>query len=243
MAGMPRPDASAKLAAVAPRRSRSGLAIGIAALVFVAVIAAIVIGAMTSNSGSGGSGAFPKGATALGAPIVVNPDAPTSAPVLDIYEDPQCPACAQMDKVYGGVIADLAKTNKAKVVVHTMTFLDTNLKNDASVRAAQGAFCAADQGKFLEYMSAVYAGQPQQEGAGFSADQLEAFAMSARVGSLTTWQQCVKDKTYLAHTTAVAEAALKEGVNSTPTLRLNGTKLTLTGNVDELTAAVKAATK
>ncbi len=163
MAGMPRPDASAKLAAVAPRRSRSGLAIGIAALVFVAVIAAIVIGAMTSNSGSGGRGAFPKGATALGAPIVVNPDAPASAPVLDIYEDPQCPACAQMDKVYGGVIADLAKTNKAKVVVHTMTFLDTNLKNDSSVRAAMGAYCAADQGKFLDYTSAVYLGQPERE--------------------------------------------------------------------------------
>lgn len=243
MAGMPRPDASAKLAAVAPRRSRSGLAIGIAALVFVAVIAAIVIGAMTSNSGSGGSGAFPKGATALGAPIVVNPDAPASAPVLDIYEDPQCPACAQMDKVYGGVIADLAKTNKAKVVVHTMTFLDTNLKNDSSVRAAMGAYCAADQGKFLDYTSAVYLGQPEREGVGWTDTQLEAFALSSRVGSLPTWQQCVKDKTYKAHANAVAEASLKSGVSGTPTLLLNGTKLTLTGKVDELAAAVAAATK
>jgi len=242
---MPRPDASAKLAATAPRRSRSGLAIIVAAVVFVAVIVAVIVGATTSStSGAAATGtAFPKGAPSLGAALVVNSQAPASAPVLDIFEDPQCPACAAMDKVYGTAIADLATSNQAKVVVHTMTFLDTNLKNDASVRAAQGAFCAADQGKFLEYMSAVYAGQPQQEGAGFSADQLEAFAMSARVGSLTTWQQCVKDKTYLAHTTAVAEAALKEGVNSTPTLRLNGTKLTLTGNVDELTAAVKAATK
>jgi protein-disulfide isomerase len=92
-------------------------------------------------------------------------------------------------------------------------------------------------------MSAVYVGQPQQEGVGWTAPQLEAFAMSARVGNLTTWQQCVKDKTYQAHTAAAAEAALKEGVNSTPTLRLNGNKLTLTGNVNELAEAVKAATK
>ncbi|OPZ50264.1 MAG: hypothetical protein BWY91_02884 [bacterium ADurb.BinA028] len=148
-----------------------------------------------------------------------------------------------MDKVYGAAIAELAKSNQAKVVIHTMTFLDTNLKNDASVRAAMGAYCAADQGKFLDYMSAVYVGQPQQEGVGWTAPQLEAFAMSARVGNLTTWQQCVKDKTYQAHTAAAAEAALKEGVNSTPTLRLNGNKLTLTGNVNELAEAVKAATK
>ena len=244
MGGMPRPDASAKLAATAPRRSRSGLAIIIAAVVFVAVVVAVVIGATTSSKSSGGGGtAFPKGAASLGAPMVVNPEAPASVPVLDIFEDPQCPACATMDKVYGAAIAELAKSNQAKVVIHTMTFLDTNLKNDASVRAAMGAYCAADQGKFLDYMSAVYVGQPQQEGVGWTAPQLEAFAMSARVGNLTTWQQCVKDKTYQAHTAAAAEAALTEGVNSTPTLRLNGNKLTLTGNVSELAEAVKAATK
>ncbi len=240
---MPRPDASAKLAAAAPRRSRSGLAIGIAAFVFVAVIAAIVIGAVTSNANSAGSGAFPKGATALGAPMVVNPDAPASVPVLAVFEDPQCPACASMDKVYGAAIAELATSNKAKVVVHTMTFLDTNLKNDSSMRAAMGAYCAADQGKFLDYMTAVYAGQPQQEGVGWTDTQLEAFAIGAKVGSLPTWQTCVKDKTYKAHAAATAEAALKSGVTGTPTLQLNGAKLSLTGNVDELAAAVKAATK
>jgi len=239
---MPRPDATAKLAAAAPRRSRGSLAIIIAAFVFVAVVAAVVIGAVTSSS-SGGGGGVPKGASALGAPMVINPEAPASVPVLDIYEDPQCPACASMEKVYGAAIADLAKTNKAKVVVHTMVFLDTNLKNDSSVRAAIGAFCAADQGKFVDYMTAVYAGQPKQEGVGWTDTQLEAFAMAARVGSLPTWQQCAKDKTYKAHAIAGNEAAFKEGITGTPTLKINGTKLTLTGNVDELAAAVKAATK
>ena len=46
MGGMPRPDASAKLAATAPRRSRSGLAIIIAAVVFVAVVVAVVVAAV-----------------------------------------------------------------------------------------------------------------------------------------------------------------------------------------------------
>ena len=109
MGGMPRPDASAKLAATAPRRSRSGLAIIIAAVVFVAVVVAVVIGATTSSKSSGGGGtAFPKGAASLGAPMVVNPEAPASVPVLDVFEDPQCPACATMDKVYGAAIAELA---------------------------------------------------------------------------------------------------------------------------------------
>ena len=175
--------------------------------------------------------------------MVLNPGAPASVPTLDLFEDPQCPICKQFEAIFGPAITELVKNNEAKVVVHTMTFLDTNLKNDSSVRAAMGAYCAADQGKFLDYMSAVYIGQPEQEGVGWTDPQLEAFALSARVGSLPTWQQCVKDKTYKAHANAAAEAALKDGVNGTPTLRLNGTKLTLTGKVDELAAAVAAATK
>ncbi len=241
---MPRPDASAKLAATAPKGGNRGtIAIVVALFAVVAVATAIFLGARGSGSNATGAQSIPKGAAALGEPMVVNPSAPANVPTLVIYEDPQCPACAQLDALYGPTIAELAKTNAAKVVVHTMTFLDTNLKTDHSRRAAQAAYCAADQGRFLEYMTEIYAGQPAREGDGWTDVQLEAFAIKAKVADLPTWQSCVKAKTYAAHADAVAENSLKSGVNGTPTVKINGTVLKLTGNPAELTAAVKAATK
>lgn len=99
------------------------------------------------------TGPVPTGAVGFGGPLVLNPSAPAGVPTLDLYEDPQCPICQQFEAIFGTAIGEVAKNNEAKVVVHTMTFLDYNLRNDSSVRAANGAFCAADQGKFREYIA------------------------------------------------------------------------------------------
>lgn len=251
-----RPDASAKLASVAPRGGPSRTLIGVlvAVVAVVAVVAAVLAGQVLSRSsapvptatagGTSPTNAVPKGATGFGGPIVLNPAAPANVPTLEVYEDPQCPICREFEAAFGPTLASLVSSGQAKVVVHTMTFLDVGLRNDSSVRAAGAAFCAADRGKFSEYMAAVYAGQPAQEGVGWTDAELSGFA--ARVGisgaELTTWQTCTNAKTYAAHVDAVEIAAEKAGVTGTPTVRLGGQKVTLTTPSD-LLAAVRAATR
>lgn len=252
-----RPDASAKLASVAPRGGPSRTLIGVlvAVVAVVAVVAAVLAGqalsrssAPVSTTAAGGTtspaNAVPKGATGFGGPIVLNPGAPANAPTLDVYEDPQCPICREFEAAFGPTLASLVSSGQAKVAVHTMTFLDVGLRNDSSVRAAGAAFCAADQGKFSEYMAAVYAGQPAQEGVGWTDAQLSGFA--AQVGlsgaALTSWQSCTTAKTYAAHVDAVEIASERAGVTGTPTVRLGGQKVTLTTPSD-LLAAVRAATR
>ncbi|HET7661807.1 MAG TPA: thioredoxin domain-containing protein, partial [Oryzihumus sp.] len=133
-----------------------------------------------------------------------------------------------------------------KLVVHMMSFLDAKLGNDASVRAAAAAACAADQGKFLDYHGVVYANQPAQEGAGYTDADLMGFASKAGISgsALTSWTKCFDAKTHLGYAKDVETAAEKAGVFSTPTLKLNGKDLPLQQLSQQyLTDQVKAATK
>lgn len=256
---MPRPDASAKIAAAAPKSSSTKvwLAALVTLLVVGGIVAAVVLGgrkdspapgATPSGSGSvSGSGQtsptprVPKGASGFGGTMVVS-QGKAGAPTLEIFEDPQCPACAQFEYVFGQVIEDMAAKGEITLKVHTMSFLDAMLKNTSSTRAANAAFCAADQGVFRAYTDATYAGQPAQEGKGWTDAELEAFAMRAKVPDLPQWQACQKALTYQAHIAELETTAEKAGVTSTPTILVNGKKLTIdSGDPAAFRAKVLAA--
>jgi protein-disulfide isomerase len=198
----------------------------------------------TSAAAPAATGAVPAGATGFGGPLVLNSAAPAGVPTLDIYEDPQCPICGQFEAIFGPAVTELVKNNEAKVIVHTMTFLDRNLRNDSSVRAANAAFCAADQGKFHDYTIAVYAAQPAREGDGWTDAQLTSFAQSVGLAgtALDSWKTCQQAVTYRAHIAALETNSERSGVNGTPTALLNGTRMNLAGlDAAAFRAAVKAA--
>ena len=76
----------------------------------------------------------------------------TGVPVVDIYEDFQCPVCAQFTQLNGPYIESLIAEKKATVVYHTLSFLGPE-----SVNAANAAACSADEGKFLRALSLCHA--------------------------------------------------------------------------------------
>ena len=138
----------------------------------------------------------------------------------------------------------MAKAGEIKLVVHTLSFLDGNLRNDSSARSANAAACAADAGKFLEYRGLVFAAQPADEGVGYTDDQLTQFAEAAGITGpeLTTWQQCTSTGQHNKYVAEVQENSGRAGVNSTPTIKLNGQDVTKDVQTPEaLVAAVKAA--
>jgi protein-disulfide isomerase len=216
-------------------------------VVLAAVITAVILGSRdkTEATTSGGS-ALPKNVAAMGAGIVVNPSAPANVPTLDLYEDFQCPVCAQFEDIFGLQIVDMVKANQIKLVAHPLSFLDDNLRNDSSNRAANAASCAADADKFLQYHAATFQGQPKEEGAGYTDAQLKNFAVQAGLSgtALTTWEQCYSAKTHNQWVESVQTQSEKDGVNGTPTLKLNGKAIDLGGLTrDKLAAQVKAATR
>lgn len=246
-----RPDAKKKIAAAAPKKGPNPVIIGavVAVVMIVGVVAAILIGNSGKPAGNVGS-ALPSGVVATGGGIVANAAAAkANAPTLDIYEDFQCPGCGDLEKRVGADITALAKAGDVKLVLHILSFLDANLKNDSSTRSANATACAADAGKAIEYHSAVFAAQPAQEGVGYTDVQLTEFAGTAGItgDALTTWQTCTSSAQHAKYVADVQTNAEKAAVNSTPTVKLNGqdiTKSLLTPDGPaSLVAQVKAATK
>ena len=239
----------AKIQAAAPKRggaNRVVVATGVAVVVIVVAVFAVVSGSQDKQeAATAGGSLLPKGASALGAGIVVNPDAPAGVPTLDLYEDFQCPICAEFEHRFGAGIAELAAQDKVRLVVHTLSFLDDKLGNNSSNRAANAASCAADQGEFMDYHAAAMGGQPLREGAGFTDEALKSFAEKSGItgSGLTAWQKCYTDKAHNQYVESVQTQSEKDQVTGTPTLRLNGRDVPLAGFTNEaLAAQVKAAT-
>ena len=245
-------DRKAKIEAAAAQQRKAAttkivVAVVVVVLVIVGVVGAVLLGSRgkEANSTAGGS-ALPKGAPAMGAGIVVNPDAPANVPTLDLYEDFQCPVCGQFESIFGVQLKDMVQAGQVKLVAHPLSFLDDNLRNDSSNRAANAAACAADADKFLQYHAATFQGQPQKEGTGYTDAQLKSFATQAGITgpALTTWQKCYDDRTHNQWVESVQTQSEKDGVNGTPTLKLNGQTMDLSGLTQaSLADKVKAATK
>lgn len=144
--------------------------------------------------------------------LVFNKDA---TPVIDVWEDPQCPACKAFETVTGEYLTSLAREGRAKVVFHTLSFIGPE-----SVTAANAGGCAADEGKYLEFHKAIYDKQPKENSGEWTSDAM--IALGAQVGITSeNFKTCVKDQKYKSWTQTVARDGASKNVNQTPTLLFN----------------------
>jgi protein-disulfide isomerase len=223
---MARPDASAKLAKAQPKQGPSKVLIG-AVIATVLIIFGGIAWLRTDPFG-GLEAKGPKGSNAEGGGVVMYPGkAKKGVPVVDVYEDFQCPGCGELEKMNGKSMSDLAAKGDIKLVVHMMSFLDENLGNNSSSRAANAAFCAADAGTFPAYHAAVFASQPAEEGKGFSDAILKKAAGTAGItgAQRTKFNTCTSKGTYNSYVDDTQKASEKAGVNSTPTVKIDGEAL------------------
>ena len=205
----------------------SRLVVGIVcAVLAVAVAVGVIVYALNSNSRQDAAPLTPPNANPQGTGIIANPGkASGQVPTLVVYQDYQCPACAYVESVIGQPLNSLADQGKITLEYRTMTFLDTNLRNDASQRAAVAAACADTVGHYRPYHDTVFANQPTTEGTGFTDQQLRAdFATQAGMseGALTSFQQCYDHQRTDAFVQSVDRAAGQAGITGTPTLLVNG---------------------
>jgi len=241
-----RPDASEKIAKATPKSGPNVVVIGavVGLVLILAVVVAIVIGNNGKSSPSASGNVVPVGVVGgTGGGILVDPAAANAnVPTLDLYVDFQCPVCGQFEKTFGATLTSLAKAAQVKYVVHLMSFIDDKVGNDSSKRAANAAACAADAGKFGEYHSAVFAGQPAKEGDGYTNALLTEFAKTAGITgpALTTWQKCADSGEHSQYVADVADTSGRAGINQTPTVKLNGKDVTLS-TPEALVAQIKAA--
>ena len=83
--------------------------------------------------------------TADGNGVMVGSGWPGTAPVqLEIFCDPQCPYCAQLESTYGDQVAADVASGRLAVTYRWLTFLDERHHNDVSARISNALFVAAD---------------------------------------------------------------------------------------------------
>jgi protein-disulfide isomerase len=150
----------------------------------------------------------------------------TGVPKIDIYEDFQCPYCMQFESANLKYIDSLINEKKAVVTYHILSFVGPE-----SVVAANASACAADEDKFLSFHGTMYANQPSTENSGeWSKERVIAIAAAAGISS-DSFTDCVNNGEYLGWAQKVAEAAIADKINSTPTVLLNGKDLKDTINI------------
>jgi len=136
---------------------------------------------------------------------------------IDLWEDPQCPVCNTFEQANGEFIDDLVRTKKANVVYHVLSFLGKE-----SVSAANAAYCAADEGRYLDFHKAMYLVQPVLENSGFySLENLVKIGDYAGLSS-QSFKDCVTKGSKLDKVKAAYDSMGKYKVNGTPTVFFNG---------------------
>jgi len=205
-------------------------------LIAVSIVTLLVIASMTAVGMKGkprsatpninASAPSPKGAFAaespfaFGVPYGSNPN----APVMELFEDFQCPACKALEDANGKGIIQLADEGKILLVYRPVNFLDNGLGNTASTRAANAFGCAVDAGVTKIYHDLIFANQPRSEGTGYTDANLDSFAVAADLSEekLEEWRSCVANRTYYDWIANSMNEFNEEKLTGTPTVRFQG---------------------
>jgi protein-disulfide isomerase len=161
---------------------------------------------------------------------------------LEVWEDFQCPVCARHSLSVEPIIVErYVKPGTLRIVHHDLAFLGRGTPDESEV-AASGAVCANKQGKYWDYTHWIYANQDGENAGGFRPERVKAIAEAAGV-DVTDWDACVADPAVLAEVRASTEQGVGLGVNSTPTMFINGTLVDPPGlrSPDQLGALIEEA--
>ena len=234
----------------AQRRRRLALLGGAIGIALIAVIGLIflnsrddsdvdrVVAATTTFDAS-----IPRDGQTLG-----NPDAPVT---VEVWSDYQCPFCKNFsDNVLPQLVNDYVAPGQVRVVYQDFAFLDRAIELNAagtptvrddgeSVLAAEAALCAADQGRFWEYHAALFANQEGENVGSFTNARLKEIAELVPLDQ-AQFASCLDSGTYRADVLAMYQEAIAAGVDSTPTVLVNGQEANA-GTYAQLQEAIDAA--
>ncbi|SEL27698.1 DsbA family protein [Nonomuraea pusilla] len=193
----------------------------------VVAVAAVGLGAWyaASSSKSEQAGAELAPVTVQSDGSVVMAKEGVTKPVVDIYEDFQCPACKEFERVSGQTLKNLAAEGKAKVVFHPITIFSMEPTKGNSVRAGNAARCVADGKQWIAFHDLLYKNQPSETAEGFKPDELVSWGKDAGV-TAPDFEQCVKSEKHAqAQLSYSQKIGNEQKLEHTPTVKLNGKEI------------------
>lgn len=212
-----------------------------------AAVAVVVVLVLLNRPASDSSGTpyQPIAHTNVAGRIEGQSDAPVR---IVIFADYQCPFCGDFFKQTEPALrSEFVEPGIATVEFHDFAFL-----GEESVRAAEAAACAENQGFFWEYHDILFQKQPsdRRENIGvYSVNRLKQYAeeVSAawedgRVFDMAAFDSCVDSRETAAQVEQSNADARDLGVSSTPTFMVNGRLIAGMQSIEDIRAAIQRAT-
>lgn len=204
------------------RKLRTSRRLNLALAVMAVFLLVVIITQQVAMSGPGGGVVAPS-STASGQTLAEKvargqADDPMAwgdpkAPVVIVqWTDFRCPFCAAFAKdTLPTLFTQYIDSGKVRFELH-----DAALFGDQSVDAAVAARAAGAQGKYHEFMTALYAAAPQSGHPDLPKEKLIAFATTAGVPDLKAFAAALDDQALHQQVIDATASAQKLGVNSVP---------------------------
>lgn len=228
-------------AAKAEARRRQLIVGGSVLAVIALIIAVFVVAQSARRDTATASGATPANLGPNNSIVVGQADAPVT---IVAYEDFQCPACNDFEKLNGAQIDSWVQAGTVKVDYRPVSILDRASEDNYSTRSlnAAGALVNSTPSAYPAFHKALFAAQPEENGPGLTNQKLIDLAVAAGAPK-AAMTAAVNAETYKAWTVRVTEQASKDGLSGTPRILVNGkeikewTAANLKAAVDQAAAA------
>jgi len=232
---------AAEIRAAQERQERRRRTLVVTAVGVLVLAIVLVVGyAVQSSRDTAGQAATPPSGAVGGYAV---PSGPSSAPVkVAVYEDFLCPFCGQFEAASRDALEKQVQAGKVQIQYHVVNFLDDRSTTHYSTRAANALAVVLDTSGpevAKKFHDLLFEHQPEEGSAGLSDAQLVAYAVQAGATKGAV-QPGITGRTYEQWVDNVNDQASKDGVNQTPTVRVDG-KTVEYKTIDELVAKVEEA--
>jgi protein-disulfide isomerase len=201
--------------------------------VAVAVLAALVLIVLNRPQG-GGAPIVAAAPLPASIPLAGNTMGAKDAPVSIVeWGDYQCPSCGAFAReIAPRVVTDYVEPGKVQ-----FTFRDFAFLGPESLRAAEAVACAADQNAFWPFHDTLYANQHGENQNAFSDARLKEMARTQQLDS-DKFNRCLDSGEKQSAIEQSAAEARSQGINSTPSIFVNGAKVGNWSDWDALKALI-----
>ncbi|MEU9357900.1 thioredoxin domain-containing protein [Streptomyces sp. NPDC048301] len=233
-------------------KARKQIVVGVSVVAVLAIAGGVSYGVMQLNKPSAWEAAAdaknvtaPKNTSGTdGTTVVIGKD--SAKKTLKLYEDSRCPICASFEQAVGSTIAKDVEVGKYKVQYVGATFIDgdslgkgtigTRGEGSKNALSALGAALDVSPEAFLDYKSALYSTKfhPEETDDKFKDDSYllkVADSVDALKGN-KEFRSAVENGTYDEWALKMSKAfdENKDDVTGTPTLVMDGKKVTAEGS-------------
>jgi protein-disulfide isomerase len=187
---------------------------GIVAAVIIAIVAAYASQPAAETMNLDMSRTHGSVSTAMGSPILGDPDAPIT---IVEFGDYQCHQCFNwFHNTKPAIMQDYIDTGKANLV-----FVDFAMLGRDSPVAAQATYCAEEQGAYWAYHDLLYNSQQGIDDGWANAERLQAFAFSLEL-DMDLFDRCLESGKYQKRVQNNLGEARTQGATGTPTFVIVG---------------------